>query len=182
MVGLPMSDEPRSRRSDRQRRTRLTVMFLCLSLGGVIVLLIQNPRLTTQSRPGFVGQVSFSPDGTKLAWTSEGKGEGRVIVWDIEHHRQGLTIGPRDSEPERVALSTYTTLAFASDGHVIATGSEFRGHHTQFLTGRLAADSLRSWPDWHEWSFLVFRITSPSGGTAGSRPSFATRITKVTWT
>jgi hypothetical protein len=38
-----------------------------------------------------------------------------------------------------------------------------------------------AWPDWRALSSLACRITSPSAGTAGSRPSFATTTTPHTW-
>jgi WD40 repeat protein len=105
----------------RHRRGRLIVLLSCLAAGSLIVFQIQNPNLTARQGPRFVGQVAFSPDGKCLAWTSEGHGEGHVIVWDLDHNRQQLIIGPRQSEPEAVALSTYTTVAFSPDGRTIAS-------------------------------------------------------------
>jgi WD40 repeat protein len=115
----PPSDSGRP----RHRRGRLIVLLSCLAAGGLIVFLIENPSLTTWQGARFVGQVAFSPDGKSLAWTSEGQGEGRVVVWDLDHHRQRLSIGPRQSEPELVVLCTYTTVAFSPDGRTIATAA-----------------------------------------------------------
>jgi WD40 repeat protein len=98
-------------------------LLFCLLVFGGLVVIIQNPDLIARQSPRFVGQVAFSPDGKRLAWTSEGNREGRVVVWDLSHHRQALLIGPRDSEPERVAVSTYTSVAFSTDGRTIATGT-----------------------------------------------------------
>ena len=120
----------------KQRRNRLIALVSCLAVVMSLVFIIQNPALISRRSPGFVGQVAFSPDGKRLAWTSEGQGEGRVIVWDLEHRRQRLLIGPRDSEPDRVAVSTYTSLAFSPDGHT------HRNRHQIDPRSRSASDSL----------------------------------------
>jgi WD40 repeat protein len=113
----------------RRRFHTRTPIGLLVTLGilSCLVLVIQNPSLITRPSARFVGQVAFSPDGKTLAWTSEGDGEGRVIVWDLVNHRQRLLIGPRASERDRGAVSTYTFLAFSPDGRTLATATRSTG-------------------------------------------------------
>jgi WD40 repeat protein len=107
----------------RSRRKAPIRLLFCLAILSGLVLIIQNPALITRPSARFVGQVAFSPDGKTLAWTSESEREGRVAVWDLNHRRQRRLIGPRDSEPDRGAVSRYTSLAFSPDGRTIATGT-----------------------------------------------------------
>src|SRR5262249_41214961 len=148
-----------SGRHRSHRRTPITLLA-CLAILGGIVLIIQNPALITRPSARFVGQVAFSPDGKTLAWTSEGDGEGRVALWDLNHHRQRRLIGPRDSEPDRRVVSTYTSLAFSLDGRTIATGTRSTpdpdpriilwdcatGRSQQVLRGHLDAASAVAFP------------------------------------
>jgi len=117
------ADPPHPAARRRNRHKNLVVLLSCLALGAFAVVLVQNPALRLGREPEFVGQVAFSPDGKRLGWTSEGRGEGRVVVWDLHSGRRCLLIGPRDSEPELTVRSTYSTLAFSPDGLIIATGT-----------------------------------------------------------
>jgi WD40 repeat protein len=107
----------------RDRRTTLVTLLACLGAVSFVVFIVQSPSLFRQPSFRFVGQVAFSADGTRLAWTSEGTDEGRVVLWDLQQHRQRGIIGPRDSEPDLGAVSTYTSLAFSPDCRTIATGT-----------------------------------------------------------
>jgi len=113
---------PRLGRRDDRRKT-LIALISCLAVLSFLVFIVQNPGLVTRPGARFVGQVAFSPDGKSLTWTAESTGEGRVVVWDLDHRRQRLLIGPRDGDPDRVAVSTYTSVAFSADGRTIATGT-----------------------------------------------------------
>jgi WD40 repeat protein len=114
---------PAGRRKENKRRKTLVALLSCLAALGCAVIVIQNRSLLTIRPPRFVGQVAFSPDGKRLAWTSEGDGEGRVVVWDLDGHRQGLLIGPRNLESDRVSVATYTSLAFSPDSRSIVTAT-----------------------------------------------------------
>ena len=80
-----------------------------------------TPDYSTESP--FISQVAFSPDGKRLTWIAESTGEGSIVIWDLDKRRQQLIIGPRDSEPDRAAVSTYTSLALSADGRIVATGT-----------------------------------------------------------
>ena len=87
------------------------------------LFIIQNPRLITRPKSPFISQVAFSPDGKRLTWIAESTGEGSIVIWNLDKRRQQLIIGPRDSEPDRAAVSTYTSLALSADGRIVATGT-----------------------------------------------------------
>jgi WD40 repeat protein len=93
-----------------------------LLVAGSFLFVVQNAGKILPPPP-FVGQVAFSSDGRRLAWTSERDGEGRVIVWDLNRNGECLIIGPRDSDPNHLVRSSYISIAFSVDGRCIATGT-----------------------------------------------------------
>jgi WD40 repeat protein len=115
--------DPSSHRRFNDRRKRLIALVACLCVLGGLVSLTQNAELINRPSRSFVGDVAFSPDGNRLAWTAERSGEGRIVVWDLNHDRQRLRIGPRDSEPKSITVSAYTSVVFSPDGRTIATGA-----------------------------------------------------------
>jgi WD40 repeat protein/serine/threonine protein kinase len=113
----------------------------------------------------FVNHGTFTPDGTKVATTSE---DGTVRLWSVRSGEERMTLTPR---PARVVAYPYTT---SSDSALIGIATEptsraeLRGPEGQIIAGeflgrishrRCKTDRLVTWTD-HEvlvWSFPTSR-------------------------
>jgi WD40 repeat protein/serine/threonine protein kinase len=113
----------------------------------------------------FVSQGAFTPDGTKVATTSE---DGTVRLWSVKSGEERLTFSPR---PARVPAYPFTT---SSDSALIGIATEpssrgeLRGPDGQIIAGefegrishrRCRTDRLVTWTDHevHVWSFPTSR-------------------------
>ena len=97
--------------------------------GGVTVFDATDHSLVARV-PRFAGGVAFSPDGTRLAGTTERPGGPALVLVDLATGRQVGEVGPLPGGP-------YPDVAYAPDGRTVACGGEAGGCLVEVSAGRV---------------------------------------------